>query len=218
MDDSEEFSLVKASHCDYTEEFKCCGNEVVDTIKVGERLVDPIDDFNSFDETDFGFFEKDNRIYKKSKTHRDCFGEFVTVEYFQDFTDRIELSSYKEYDDVYFTSKGEVYFWWVNSGGHLICPINKADPATFKPFDDICGGKDKDGVYYGCPNFGVYKLNILVNSKFEFVPKKNNYWNSPSHWVIVDNRVYNVKYELGKGYFCELDKTISLDEVKKMKS
>ena len=215
--DKLEQSSTESKQCEYIKAYQNIGNRTIDTIRIGKRLVDPIDDFTNFEETDFGFVKSENKIYKKSKTHRRCDGKFIDVEYYQDFTNRIDLSSYKEFNDRFFTTKDRVYFWWVNSDGHLIIPINNADPKTFKPFDNICGGIDKNGIYYGCPNYGVYQLDIPIKSKFEFVAKENNYWNSPNHYLIVENKVYDIKYELEKGYFCELEKTASVNEILKLK-
>lgn len=214
---AQEINSNMASSCDYIKDYRCVGNGIIDTMRVDNRLVDPIDDFKNFHRADFGFVKRDGKIYKQARTHRRCGEEYVDVEYYQEFTNRIELDSYKEYDDRYFATRGRVNFWWVNSNGHLIVPISNANPETFKPFQDICGGIDKKGIFYGCPNLGVNQLNIPVGVTFEFIPKKDNYWNSPSHYAIVNNKVYDVKYELEKGYFCELDKTISVREVLKMK-
>ena len=203
--------------CEYIKDYIDLGNTKMDTIRLGKRLLDPIDDFTNFEETDFGFVKRENQLYRKAKTHRNCGEQFIDVEYYQDFTNRIELASFRAYDDRYFTTKGRVNFWWVNSDGHLIVPINKATPETFKPFENICGGTDHKAVYYGCPNRGVYQLEIPINSAFEFIAKKDNYWNSPSHYVIVDQKVFDIKYELKKGYFCILDKSISIGELKKWK-
>ena len=213
----QELSSNEFDKCFYIDEFEDLGNRIVDTIRVKQRLIDPIDDFDNFEKADLKFVKRENKIYRKSKTHRYCGSKHVDVEYYQDFTNRIELNSYREYDGTYFTTKNKVNFWWVNSDGYLIIPINNADPKTFKPFQDLCGGIDKKGIFYGCPNRGVFQLNIPVSSDFEFVPKENNYWNSPNHYVIVNNRVFDIRYELEKGYFCELDKTVSVSEILKMK-
>lgn len=205
----------KQDNCDYIKDFEEVGNKIIDTFRLEKRLIDPIDDFVSFKEIEFGFVQREDRIYKKARTHRSCDSKFIDIEFYQDFTNRIELDSYREYDEIYFTTKNKVNFWWVNSDGNMIWPIHNADPNTFKPFKNICGGIDKNGVFYGCPNHGVSQLNIPVNSSFEFVPKEKNYWNSPSHFVIVDNKVYDVKYDLERGYFCELNKTVSINEALK---
>lgn len=203
-------------NCDYIKEYEELGNRRIDTFRLEKKLVDPIDDFVNFRNTGFGFVKRGDKIYKKARTHRSCDSKFIEIEFYQDLTNRIELETYKEYDEIYFTTKNGVYFWWVNSCGHLVFPINKADPKTFKPFKDICGGTDKNGIYYGCPNYGVYQLNIPVNSSYEFVPKKKNYWNSPNHFVIIDNKVYDVKYDLERGYFCELNKDVLISEISKI--
>ncbi|MEL6629099.1 MAG: hypothetical protein AAFQ92_26510 [Bacteroidota bacterium] len=207
----------EAKLCEYIADFTNLGNSTVDTTRIGESLVDPIDDFSNFTATDFGFVQSEGRVYKKAKTHRECDGKFIDVEYYQEFTDRVELASYQAYNDLFFTTKGKVYFWWVNSDGHLIIPVNDADPKTFQPFENVSGGTDKNGVYYGCPDYGVYRLDLPKHSKFEFVAKENNYWNSPHHYVIVGEEVYDVKYELKRGYFCKLDTTVSVNEVLKLK-
>ena len=205
--------IVEVEECTYKNHFSDLGNSKIDTITINNRTLDPIDDFMNFKETDFGFFKRYNRIYKKAKTHRRCGDKLIGVEYFQDFTNRIELSSYEEYDGRFFRNKDNVNFWWVNSGGFFIVPVQGADPNTFKPFEDICGGTDANGVYYGSPNFGVHKLNIPKKSKYKFIAKEDNYWNSPSHYIIIDNNVYNVNYKFDRGYYCELDKTTSLSDL-----
>lgn len=217
MENLQKSNLIESTNCDYIKDYQDLGNRTIDTIRIKNRLVDPIDDFINFEETDIGFVQQKNKIYRKAKTHRNCNEKFIDVEYYQEFTNRIELKSYKEYNDRYFTTKGGVNFWWVNSDGHLIIPINNADPKTFEPFENICGGIDKRGIYYGCPNYGVYQLNIPIKSKFEFIAKENNYWNSPKHYAIVENKIYDIKYELKKGYFCELDETISINDILKLK-
>jgi len=199
--------------CDYINSFTENGNTKIDTFRKKGRLIDPIDDTISFKKTKFGFVLKGSQLYKKAKTHRDCNGQHVIVEYYQDMRDRIDIDSYRSIDDHFFTTNNKVYFWWVNSDGHLIFPVNDADAKTFKPFENMCGGTDKRGVYYGCPNRGVYKLDIPITSKFEFFAKKDNYWNAPKHYVVIDNKVHHVRYELEKGYFCELDENISLKDI-----
>lgn len=202
--------------CTYIDHYKNVGNTRVDTIRVGKRIVDPIDDLSGFEIAAHGFMTKNGKVYKKAVTHRRCNEKFIDVEYFQNVSHAIDLASYKKIDDTFFSTMNTVKFWWVNSGGHMIIPIDgKPDPETFKPFKNICGGKDKKGVYYGCPNFGVYKLNIPIKSNFQFIAKEDNYWNSPKHYVIINNKVYDVKYEVSKGYYCELNKKLSHEKIKK---
>lgn len=195
--------VAEVEPCGYLKEFYDLGNRVIDTIRVGKRLVDPIDDFANFEETSFEFVKAKGKIYRKAKTYRRCKKKYVDIEYYQEFTNRIELASYKKYDDNFFTTKGSVYFWWVNSDGFLIVPVYGADPHTFKPFSDICGGVDKAGVYYGSPNHGVYKLDIPIQAKFEFIEKDNSFWNSPNHYVIVENKTFDIMFDLKKGYICK---------------
>ena len=111
--DKEKQSSNEIKQCEYIKDYEDVGNRIIDTVRIGKRLVDPIDDFTAFEKTEFDFVKRGNRIYKKSETHRRCDGKFIDIEYYQEFTNRIELSSYKEYDDRFFTTKGKVNFWWV---------------------------------------------------------------------------------------------------------
>ncbi|MCB0835753.1 MAG: hypothetical protein KDD99_03755, partial [Bacteroidetes bacterium] len=117
----------------------------------------------------------------------------------------------------FFSTKDSVYFWWSNSDGHLIIPVEGADPETFQPFENICGGTDTNGVYYGSPNYGVNRLDIPKNADYQFIAKENNYWNSPDHYLIIGDRVYDIKYEYKKGYFCERNGTLSKEEILRRK-
>ena len=203
--------------CDYITEFQNLGNTKIDTQIINSRIIDPIDDTASFKKTVFGFVTNGSKVYKKFTTSRYCEGKRINVEYYQDFSGRIDLNTYNEYDDRYFTTKNEVFFWWVNSDGHLMIPINGADPASFEPFQNICGGKDLKGIYYGCPNFGVYQLNMPKNVDFEFIAKADNYWNSPKHFVKIGLYVYDVKLDVEKGYFIDLENTIPKNGLLKLK-
>ena len=192
----------KYENCDYINEFINTGNTKINPIKIGKRIIDPIDDTLNFTKTKFNFASNNDKIYKKARTYRRCGDKRIDVEYFQDFTNRIDLNSYREINDTFFTTKNTVYFWWVNSDGHLIIPINNADAETSQPFDNICGGIDKKAVYYGCPNHGVSQLNIPVNSKVEFISQEDNYWNSPKHQIVIDGKIYDMKWDIN-GYFYE---------------
>ncbi len=205
--------------CNYLNYFLDKGNTTMDTFRKKTYLVDPIDDTLSFKKAKFDFWTKDEKIFKKSKTYASCNGNMVTVQYFQDLTNTINLDSYRELGDRFFTTNNKVYFWWANSGGHLTIPIENADGKSFRPFPNICGGTDKNGIYYGSPNYGVYKLNISKTSDFEFIPKKNNYWNTPKHYVIIDNILFTIKFDYQRTpvYFCELETEITLEEVRKLK-
>lgn len=206
----------KVIPCNYIDNFKNVGNTKIDTIRVENRIVDPIDDILGFKVAKHGFLTKNGKVYKKAETPRTCGEKFIEVEYFQDLTHFIDLDTYKKLDDKFFTTMNTVKFWWVNSNGHMVIPLaDEPDPETFQPFENICGGKDRKGVYYGCPNFGVNKLNISVKSNFEFIAKADNYWNSPKHYVIINNKVYDVKYDVDKGYYCELDKKLSPEQIRK---
>ncbi len=206
-------STQKNNTCNYINEFLCCGNTDMNLIPLKKNWIDPIDDTISFVKSKYFFYTKDNKVYRKSKTFRSCQDKLIEVEYFQDLSHKINIESYKELKDPFFISSEKFYFWWTNSSGHLIFPVKDADAETFKPFDNICGGTDEKSIYYGCPNFGVYKLNIPRKSNFKFIAKEKNYWNSPKHYVIIDDKVYDVIFELKKGYHCLINNEVKIKDI-----
>ncbi|WP_422107790.1 hypothetical protein [Winogradskyella sp.] len=214
-DGSEVLSSVDLTDCDYRNEFKAFGNKVLDTIRIDGRLIDPLDDLKRFDLANFGFFTKEGRIFKKSGAIRPCGELTFGVEFLKEFTDQIDLTSYFEYDDRFFSTKGTVNFWWVNSDGHFIIPVADVDPKSFEPFNTICGGTDKNGVYYGSPNFDVHKLDIPANAKYTFIAKKNNFWNAPEHFVVVDDKVYDILHDINKGYFLKRNDSVLKHDILK---
>jgi hypothetical protein len=205
------------SYCDYLQYYNCLGNTEMDTFRKEGQLIDPIDDTLDFKRTKFGFLRNGDKVYKKSITTRFCDIERVRVEFFQNLSDKIDLKSYREIGERFFVTQNKVFFWWINSDGHLIIPVFEADAKTFVPFKKICGGTDKKNIYYGCPNRGVYKLKFTSSSKFEFIPKEDNYWNSPNHYLIVNKKVYDKRFSIEKGYYFEENKDITIDQVKKNK-
>jgi len=217
IDARAQHDLALFNPCDYIEHYKEYGNTLADTFRIGRILLDPIDDSTYFKKASFDFYMKGKNIFKKSNAAVYCDGKLIRVEYFQDFGKWIDLNSYRAYNDTYFTTRDEVYFWYVNSGGHVVIPINGADSKTFKPFENVCGGFDNKSIYYGCPNLGVYKLDIPKTSKFEFVPKKNSFWNSPNHYVKIGNNFFDIKYDINKGYYVDYENPISKSDILKTK-
>ncbi|MEO0895316.1 MAG: hypothetical protein AAFY71_02775 [Bacteroidota bacterium] len=189
--------------CEYFLDFEDLGNRLIDTLRMGDRLIDPLDDSLAFTAVKHGFVQQGKRIFKKASTLKRCQGKMVQVEYYQEFTHRIDLNSYVEFEKPYFATKGKVYFWDINSDRHLMIPISDADPVSFIPFKDICGGRDKEGIYYGCTNFGMFRLNIPADADIQFIPKEDNFWNTPSHFVKVNKTLYDILYDFDKGYYCE---------------
>lgn len=207
------FKAQSACHGDYLKGFQGLGNTVQNAYKSDKKYIDPIDDTISFKKAAHDFFTKDNKVFKRSKTHIPCDKRSIEIQYYQDVSKKIDLESFKVINSRFFSSKGKVWFWWVNSGGHVMVPVENADPETFQPFDEICGGADAHGVYYGCPNRGVYQLNIAPDADYLFVEKEDNYWNSPSHFVLIDGEVYDSYYEYKKGYLCEQNDSFSLNKL-----
>jgi len=142
------------------------------------------------------------RIELRFKIHSKpfrCGKKLIVTEAYQCVSKFIDIESYEIIEAPYFKMNNKVFFWWVNSDGNFIVPI-PADANTFSPFKEICGGKDKDGIYYGCPNYGVNKLDIPNNSNFQIIAKKNHYWNSPNNYAVLENDVFDIVYSLKKGY------------------
>lgn len=198
---------------DYLDGYKRLGNTIRNAYKTEKKYIDPIDDTISFKKADFGFFTKGDKVFKPSKTSIPCKEKSIEVQYYQDVSKKIDLPSFREINSPYFSSNGRVWFWWSNSGGHVIVPVENADSETFQPFENICGGADAHGVYYGCPNMGVYQLNISPDADYMFVSKKGNYWNSPKHYVLIDGEVYDGYYEYKKGYLFERNDSITFNDL-----
>jgi len=212
-------TISSGKGCDYLRYYKDKGNGKIDTVRIKGRIIDRIDDYQGFKKAKYDFFVKNNKVYRKSVTHRFCNDLFIDIEFFQDLGNRIDLNTYKAYNKTFFSTRDTVKFWWANSGGHLILPVNDADPKTFTPSQSFCGGFDKNGVLYGSPNWGVYRLNIPDNENYELIPKKNSYWNTPEHYLISNGKVYDVKFDSDKNerYYCELNTEVSINEVIKLK-
>lgn len=198
------------------------GNQILDTIRVGGELIDPIDDTLNFEKAAFGFYvDIKEKVYKKTKIHESVNGRHVIVEYFRDVSDCVDLSTYREIDgDRYFASGGQVFFWWANSGGDFALGVDGADAETFRPADSFCGGYDKYGILYGSPNWGVYRLNIDDFENVKLVPKEGSYWNTPQHYLISGEKVYDVMFNsrAEDRYYCELNTEVSAAEVEEMLS
>ena len=86
----------------------------------------------------------------------------IATEYFRDYSDFIEMRTYRLIKGNYFINKHKVYLWFSNSGGTYPVEIEKADFKTFRPFDTVCGGTDINYVFYGSPQNG---LNIRFFDK-----------------------------------------------------
>ncbi len=54
-----------------------------------------------------------------------------TVAYFEDYTDIIDLKTYKKLGNDAFTTKGKVFIWWANDTHAYASEAEGADPATF---------------------------------------------------------------------------------------
>lgn len=195
-----------------------CGNLKYDTIKTKEGIFDPIDDSLGYYKSIDNFYEKDGIVFRKSLTYAPCNNngnDLIRIEYFQNVSKWINLDSYKDIDGTFFSTNNQVYFWWVNSSGHLIIPVEKADPVSFNPFSKICGGSDKNGIYYGSPNYGVYKLDLPTYKEFKFYAKDDNYWNSPSHFIVLDELVYDIKFDYKLNYYLVRNDTILISHLAK---
>ncbi|MEL6673053.1 MAG: hypothetical protein AAFR61_12705 [Bacteroidota bacterium] len=199
--------------CPYAESYASLGNRLRDTLLLDGRWIDPIDDTSAFVQTQHGFYQSDDKVFKKAWAAAPCQGKLMQVGYFQDLSAQIDLATYRAYNDRYFTSRDQVFFWWVNSGGHLVIPIPGAEARSFVPFPDLCGGKDRNGVYYGSPNFGVNQLFFSPQASFRFVPKANHYWNDPHHYVVLGEEIYEILWDHEQGYHCQKRPALVLTDI-----
>ena len=60
--DKEKQSSNEIKQCEYIKDYEDVGNRIIDTVRIGKRLVDPIDDFTAFEKTEFDFVKRGNKI------------------------------------------------------------------------------------------------------------------------------------------------------------
>ena len=134
------------------------GNNLVEFIPDEKRqrnFIDPIDDSINFKRVvDDIFQDQQGKTYVLGSHFNPISKDtLLHLEYFHDITDWFDLKSYKKinggYTNALFQMNDEVFQWWGNSDGPYAVTYKGADPETFVPFDEICGGKDSLHVFYG---------------------------------------------------------------------
>lgn len=130
--------------------------EEIDTSPSGRRhlwVCDPIDDTISYKwVVDKIYRDTAGSLFIRDMTIRP-YGESgdtsIRYEFFKNFNEFLDLKTYRRIKGDYFTNNGKVYLWWGNSDGAYPIAFPGADPGTFQPFDKLCGGVDKEHVFYG---------------------------------------------------------------------
>ena len=150
------------------------GNNKVEYLYNGENheyFVDPVDDTVNFKKwADNIYLGKENGIFILSKTlYSHSADTIVMIENFKDFSSFFDLKTYRLLAKTFFTNKGSVYTWWLNSDGYYPVAVPGADAATFVPFENsygefVNGGIDKQSVFYGDPANGYTIIKGLRSS------------------------------------------------------
>ena len=106
QDSANENSQVRT--CAYHKHYQDFGNRVLDTLMQEGRILDPIEGSANFGRANFGFYTNGDRLYKKARAIEPCAGKLIQVEYDQDFTEEIDLASYRERGNHFFATRGKV--------------------------------------------------------------------------------------------------------------
>jgi DKNYY family len=112
------------------------------------------------------------------------------LEYYRNYSDFINLATYRIIKDKYFSNKNKVYLWWGNSDGDYPVEIKDADPQTFTPFDNIAGGLDKNNVYYGGPPGDYEKIKGADPKSIRVLNPKQGCWNCGNCYFVDDKNVF----------------------------
>lgn len=175
------------------------GNSIVQLIQYKDNknlFINPIDDTINYKHViDNIYTDADNRVYilnvSTSLIGDNIFSNSsLATEYFRDYTDFIDLKTYRLIKDDYFVNNHKVYLWFLNSDGTFPVEIEQADFKTFKPFDNVCGGIDKNHVFYGSPQDGI---NIVIGANprtIKVLNPKRGCWNCGNCYFKDDKNVF----------------------------
>jgi hypothetical protein len=115
-------------------------------------FTDPVDDTVHYHRVkDNIFTDANGKVYLLNAFIVSFGDSLLAREYFRDYSDFIDLKTYRSIKHDFFVNRGRVYVWFSNSDGTYPVEIDNADFKTFKPFDNVCGGTDKNHVFYGSP-------------------------------------------------------------------
>ncbi|MDJ1471457.1 DKNYY domain-containing protein [Xanthocytophaga flava] len=162
----------------------------IQTDRNPDTFVNPIDDTTDLKMIGNQIYQaNDGKVYLRTlyphRYKRDHY-----VEYLKDITDFLNIADYRELDKGYFTTKGKVYMWWSNDGGHYPVEVKVADPGTFVPFDSIAGGKDKAHVFYGGPPGNMDTLPGADPATIRVMNPKRGCWNCGDCYFVDAKHVF----------------------------
>jgi len=167
------------------------GNKIFERVPYSDGFfLDPIDDninFRIF--TDSIYVDKEGKVYVRNTSGAgiEC---KMFYEFFKDVTEFVDTLSYKKIRGNYFANKSKIYMWWANSGGSFAVEIKGADPTTFQPFDEVCGGKDNKRVFYGSAVDGINIIKGANASTLKTLNPADGCWDCGNCYFVDDKNVF----------------------------
>lgn len=175
------------------------GNNIVQLIQDKDNenfFIDPIDDTINYKHViDNIYKDTEGRVYLLNVS-TSMIGDNIlsdsslATEYFRDYSDFIDLKTYRLIKDYYFANKHKVYLWFLNSDGTYPVEIEKADFKTFKPFDNVCGGTDINYVFYGSPQNGINIIDGANPRTIKVLNPKRGCWNCDNSYFKDDKNAF----------------------------
>jgi hypothetical protein len=114
----------------------------------------------------------------------------ILYEYFHDYSDFIDLKTYRLIAGDYFANNNKVYLWSPNSDGSFPVEVENADFKTFRPFDNVCGGTDKNYVFYGSPQDGIKIIDGANPKTIKVLNPKRGCWNCGNCYFKDDKKIF----------------------------
>lgn len=158
---------------------------------------DPIDDKTNYKHiVDNIYKDTADKIFIKTNSAHGYRGDTTLfVEYYKDMTDFINISTYKAIKGNqygYFINKNKVYIWDINCCGTFPVEIDAADAETFVPFSNVCGGTDKNFVFYGSPKSaeGIKIIDGANPKTIKVLNPKRGCWNCDNCYFVDDKNVF----------------------------
>ncbi|MEM8891479.1 MAG: hypothetical protein AAGD28_26100 [Bacteroidota bacterium] len=165
------------------------GNNIQDKVETELVNIDLIDDTINFRLLRDGIYTDTlDRLLIKSSTayvQKDC---NTLIEFFQDYSDFINLDDFRPINQHFFINNGKVYIWHINSEGRWPMLIEEADAESFEPIEGVAAGRDKSGIIYGSPHMKFNRLN-LADPKNTTV-HKGECWNCGENYLVDSQQVY----------------------------
>ena len=159
---------------------------------IKKHFTDPVDDTLNFKKVTGKIYkDKDDKAYILTVNFRPITKDTaVYFEYYKDFTEFIDLKTYKPLKNGFFQNKNKVYIWWRNSDGDYPIEVTGAHAKTFVPFDRICGGYDKKHVFYGGGPDDFEIIKGADPKTIKVVNPENGCWNCDNCYFIDRKSVY----------------------------